>query len=53
LYPGVTEKFLEVTMTKGYEKNQADFGSTVLGVFTDEPNLEAGHVAGYDATLDA
>ncbi|MBW6535126.1 MAG: hypothetical protein K0B11_08965 [Mariniphaga sp.] len=41
LYPGVTEKFMDVTMTKGYEKNQADFGSTVLGVFTDEPNLEA------------
>lgn len=41
LYPGVTEKFLEVTMTKGYEKNSADFGQTLLGVFTDEPNLEA------------
>lgn len=41
LYPGVTEKFLDVTMTKGYEKNSADFGQTLLGVFTDEPNLEA------------
>ena len=25
LYPGVTDKFLEVTMTNGYEKNSADF----------------------------
>lgn len=41
LYPGVTEKFLELTMTKGYEKNRADFGKTVPGIFTDEPNLEA------------
>lgn len=41
LYPGVTEKFLEVTMTRGYEKNAADFGSTLPGIFTDEPNLEA------------
>jgi hypothetical protein len=41
LYPGVTEKFLEVTMG-GYEKyNKADFGGTVKGTFTDEPNLEA------------
>ena len=41
LYPGVTEKFLELTM-KGYEKyNKADFGGTVKGIFTDEPNLEA------------
>lgn len=41
LYPGVTEKFLEITM-KGYEKyNKADFGKTVKGIFTDEPNLEA------------
>lgn len=41
LYPGVTEKFLDVTMTKGYEKSIADFGTTVSGIFTDEPNLEA------------
>ncbi|MGQ8337546.1 glycosyl hydrolase [Sunxiuqinia sp. A32] len=41
LYPGVTEKFLEITM-KGYEKyNRADFGKTLKGIFTDEPNLEA------------
>jgi len=41
LYPGVSEKFLEVTMTRGYEKNAADFGITLPGIFTDEPNLEA------------
>ncbi|HSO89257.1 MAG TPA: glycosyl hydrolase [Draconibacterium sp.] len=41
LYPGVTEKFMDVTMTKGYEKNSADFGQTLPGIFTDEPNLEA------------
>jgi hypothetical protein len=41
LYPGVTEKFLELTMTRGYERNIADFGKTVKGIFTDEPNLEA------------
>lgn len=41
LYPGVTEKFLEVTMT-GYEKTLAgDFGKTVPGVFTDEPEISS------------
>ncbi|MGV8138086.1 MAG: glycosyl hydrolase [Mangrovibacterium sp.] len=41
LYKGVTDKFIEVTMTKGYERNIADFGGTLPGIFTDEPNLEA------------
>jgi len=41
LYPGVTDKFIEVTMTEGYERNMQDFGKTLPGVFTDEPNLEA------------
>lgn len=41
LYKGVTEKFMELTMTKGYERNVADFGQTLPGIFTDEPNLEA------------
>jgi len=42
LQKGVTEKFLDVTMTRGYEKyNASDFGSTLKGIFTDEPNLEA------------
>lgn len=39
LYKGVTEKFIEITMTKGYERNLADFGKAVQGIFTDEPNL--------------
>jgi len=41
LYPGVTQKFIDITMTKGYEKDIADFGKTLPGIFTDEPNLEA------------
>ena len=41
LHDGVTEKFLEITMTRGYEKNREDFGNVLPGVFTDEPNLEA------------
>ena len=41
LYKGVTQKFMEITM-KGYEKfNKGDFGNTLPGIFTDEPNLEA------------
>jgi len=39
LYPGVTQKFLEVTMT-GYEKSTGEeFGRSVPGVFTDEPEI--------------
>ena len=38
LKPGVTEKFLEITMP-GYEKTLGhEFGKRVPGVFTDEPN---------------
>lgn len=41
LYKGVTDKFIEVTMT-GYEKACGDeFGKTVPGVFTDEPSLNS------------
>lgn len=41
LYKGVTQKFMDITM-KGYEKyNKDDFGKTLPGIFTDEPNLEA------------
>ncbi len=41
LYPGVTQKFIEVTMT-GYEKNVgSEFGKTVPGTFTDEPQIES------------
>lgn len=40
LAKGVTEKFIDVTM-RGYEKNFGnEFGHTVPGVFTDEPNIE-------------
>ena len=40
LYPGVTEKFIEVTM-KGYEKTIGnEFGKEVPGIFTDEPNIK-------------
>ena len=38
LKPGVTQKFMEITMS-GYEKTLgAEFGRRVPGVFTDEPN---------------
>ncbi len=38
LKPGVTEKFIEITMP-GYEKTLGDeFGKRVPGIFTDEPN---------------
>jgi hypothetical protein len=38
LKPGVSEKFIEITM-HGYEKVAGDeFGKRVPGVFTDEPN---------------
>jgi hypothetical protein len=41
LYPGVTEKFIERTMT-GYEKYLGpEFGKTVPGTFTDEPQINS------------
>jgi hypothetical protein len=41
LYPGVTQKFIEITMT-GYEKNvSAEFGKTIPGTFTDEPQINS------------
>lgn len=40
LAKGVTEKFIDVTM-KGYERDFGnEFGNTVPGIFTDEPNIE-------------
>ncbi len=40
--PGVTEKFIEVTMT-GYEETIGnEFGNRVPGIFTDEPNIAPG-----------
>lgn len=42
LYPGVTEKFIDITM-KGYEKWLGDeFGKHVPGIFSDEPNINPG-----------
>ncbi len=39
MYPGVTEKFLEVTLG-AYKKHIGDqFGKRVLGSFADEPNV--------------
>ena len=39
ILPGVTEKFLQITMP-GYERSVgADFGKTVPGIFSDEPNI--------------
>jgi len=39
--PGVTEKFIELTM-RGYERTLgSDFGKTVRGIFTDEPHIMA------------
>ena len=41
LYPGVTEKFIEITMS-GYENTfGAELGQTVPGVFTDEPQINS------------
>jgi len=41
LYEGVTEKFLEVTMTGYKNAIGSEFGKTVPGIFTDEPNISA------------
>ena len=41
LYPGVTQKFIEVTM-RGYEKYLGtEFGKTIPGTFTDEPQINS------------
>ena len=40
IYKGVTEKFIDITMRDGYQKAIGDeFGKTVPGIFTDEPNI--------------
>ena len=39
LMPGVTEKFIEITMP-GYEKHVgSEFGKAIPGIFTDEPHI--------------
>jgi hypothetical protein len=41
LYPGVTQKFIQLTMT-GYEKYLGqEFGKTIPGTFTDEPQINS------------
>ena len=41
LLPGVTQKFIDITMT-GYERNIGEeFGRTVPGTFTDEPEISS------------
>ena len=39
LYPGVTEKFLAITLETYQRHIGQHFGHTVPGVFTDEPNI--------------
>ena len=40
LVPGVTEKFIEITMP-GYEQTfEEEFGRNIKGVFTDEPHIQ-------------
>lgn len=39
LYPGVTEKFLELTMEPYRRELGGQFGKRIPGVFTDEPNI--------------
>ena len=39
LHPGVTEKFIEVTMEKYRRHIGEHFGKRVPGWFTDEPHL--------------
>ncbi len=42
MVPGVTEKFLDITMRNGYEPVIGnEFGKTVKGIFSDEPNIES------------
>ena len=40
LVPGVTDYFLKITIEEGYKRTIGDeFGKTVKGSFTDEPNI--------------
>ena len=51
LSPGVTEKFLEVTM-EPYRREIGDqFGKRVPGVFCDEPNIHAAGGFPWSETL--
>ena len=39
LYPGVTEKFMEIAIEGYQERFGEHFGNLIPGVFTDEPNI--------------
>lgn len=39
LYPGVTEKFIDVTLKPYKERFKDKFGQTIKGVFSDEPHI--------------
>ena len=39
LYPGVTEKFMDITMQGYKERFGEHFGNLIPGVFTDEPHI--------------
>ncbi|HNQ90754.1 MAG TPA: glycosyl hydrolase [Verrucomicrobiota bacterium] len=50
LYPGVTEKFIEVTLEAYKKEVGSQFGRRIPGVFTDEPNIRP--VGGFPWTDD-
>ena len=53
LYPGVTEKFLEVTLDAYRREIGAHFGKRIPGMFTDEPEIRpAGGLPWTDALPD-
>ncbi len=39
LYPGVTEKFLDITLGAYQRELGSQFGKRIPGIFTDEPNI--------------
>ncbi|MHB8969354.1 MAG: glycosyl hydrolase [Pirellulaceae bacterium] len=39
LYPGVTQRFLDITLEPYRQRFAAEFGKQIPGVFTDEPSL--------------
>jgi hypothetical protein len=51
LSPGVTEKFLEVTMESYRREIGKQFGKRVPGVFTDEPNIRPAGDLPWSETL--
>lgn len=51
LSPGVTEKFLEVTMESYRRHIGGQFGKRVPGVFTDEPNIKPANALPWSEVL--